>query len=194
MNHWKLIELTPLSGASIDSDNSGLLPKEPKMLKTFLNEVTGEISRSTDLISKKRKRNTQIDLFRNFYLRLFKRKKVSLFGAVVNNEDDKSISDFISFIKKKLKRKGIDVLGYVWVRDVGDIIFEKHFHVLIAITRITNKQFNDLFKSKTTQKYEVEFVRNIKGLTKYCRKKELYGKYRQRSYGKSQVFKKGINT
>ena len=187
INEWRFGGFQPISGESIDSDNSGLLPLQPKFLKRYINQITGEIIYSTDLAGRQAKRNTIVWDFKKFYVPKFKRKEVSLFGIVVNDCD--TISNFIHFLKKKLKRKQISVLGYLWVRDVGEEKFKKHFHLLFAIERINGETFKILFETKKTEIYDVEFIRNLKGLAKYCRNKDLYGTKSQRPYGRSKEFK-----
>lgn len=187
INEWRFGGFIPISDKSIESDKSGLLPLQPKCLKRYINQITGEISYSTDLSGRQAKKNTIVWAFKKFYLTKFKRKDVSLLGIVV--DDCGTISNFIHFLKKKLKRKQINVLGYVWVRDVGEKEWKKHFHLLVAIERIDGKTFKNLFQSKKTNKYDLQFIRNIKGLSEYCSRKDLYGVKGQRTYGKSKEFK-----
>ncbi len=101
-----------------------------------------------------------------------------------------SISKFINTINKKLSRKKIERFGYVWVRDVGDVKAELHFHILLATSRISPQTFNELFSKKTNSNYEVEFAYHPKGLKKYIEKKGLYGSKGKRAFGKSREFKK----
>jgi hypothetical protein len=96
----------------------------------------------------------------------------------------------VNTISKKFARKGIKKLGHVWVRDIGDIQAEKHFHILIATTRIEPEAFRNLFSKKRHSNYDVEFARNPKGLRTYIKQKELYGSKKQRAFGKSVEFRK----
>jgi hypothetical protein len=189
MKQYKLWRFEVLSGASIESDKSGQIPQKAKYRKHFVNLETAEVSSITDLDSRKFKRNKHLTNFVNEYIEDFKKQNVSVLSFVVKESKYSSVSQFINMIGKKLKRKQVDKLGYVWVRDVGDIKFDRHFHVLIATSRITVKVFQELFSKKKHSHFDVEFMRNPNGLKAYLTRKELYGIKRQRSYGKSKEFK-----
>lgn len=189
MTQWQLSNIKYLSGGSIKSDNSGQIPQIAKYRKTFVNTETGELNSITDLDSKKYKRNKYFDLFQKTYAKLYKDHEVSILAIVVNQANYETISKFVNTLSRKLKRKEIDKYGYVWVRDIGDETFEKHFHLIISISRITTSQFNELFYKKNNQDYEVQFMKSEKGLIRYIKEKELFGKKRQRTYGKSREFK-----
>ncbi len=194
MSNYKLWKFDVLSGGSIESDNSGQIPHQAKYRKHFVNLDTAEVSSVTDLDSRKFKRNRHIVNFTKTYSAQFKKQDVSILSCVVNESRYSTVSKFINMIGKKLSRKKIEKLGYVWVRDVGEIIFERHFHVIIAVSRITQKSFDELFSAKRHSLFEVEFLRNPNGIKAYLTKKELFGIKKQRSYGKSKEFKKQINT
>jgi hypothetical protein len=189
MKQYKLWRFEVLSGASIESDKSGQIPQKAKYRKHFVNLETAEVSSITDLDSRKFKRNKHIINFTNAYKTLFKNQDVSILTFAVNESKYNSVSKFLNMLEKKLSRKQVDKLGYVWVRDVGDIKFDRHFHVLIATSRITAKVFQELFSKKKHSHFDVEFIRNPNGLKAYLTRKELYGIKRQRSYGKSKEFK-----
>jgi hypothetical protein len=189
MNQYKLWRFEVLSGASIESDKSGQIPQKAKYRKHFVNLETAEVSSITDLDSRKFKRNKHITNFTNAYKTLFKNQDVSILTFAVNESKYDSVSKFLNMLGKKLSRKQVDKLGYVWVRDVGDIKFDRHFHVLIATSRITAEMFQELFSKKKHSHFDVEFMRNPNGLKAYLTRKELYGVKKQRSYGKSKEFK-----
>ena len=50
--------------------------------------------------------------------------------------------------------------------------------------------FKELFSRKRQSNYDVEFSRNPKGLRNYIKQKELYGRKKQRTFGKSFEFRK----
>ncbi len=189
MKKYKLWKFDLLSGGSIESDNSGQTPQRAKFRKHFVNLETAEVSHITDLESRKYKRNKYLDAFTAVYNNPFSSQRISLLSFVVNDAKYKSISHFLNMLNKKLGRKNISKLGYVWVRDVGDIRFERHFHLLIATSRIDRKTFQELFSKKSHSEYEVQFFRNVKGLQSYLKKKNLYGIKKQRAFGKSKEFK-----
>ena len=189
MKQYKLWRFEVLSGASIESDKSGQIPQKAKYRKHFVNLETAEVSSITDLDSRKFKRNKHLTNFTNAYKILFKNQDVSILTFAVNESKYNSVSKFLNMLGKKMSRKQVEKLGYVWVRDVGDIKFDRHFHVLIATSRITAKVFQELFSKKKHSHFDVEFMRNPNGLKAYLTRKELYGFKRQRSYGKSKEFK-----
>ena len=192
MTQYKLWRFDLLSGASIESNNSGQTPQRAKYRKHFVNLDTAVISQITDLQSRKFKRNNMINQFVKCYASMFKKQKISILTFVVNEEYYQSISRFINMISKKFARKDIKKLGYVWVRDVGDIKAERHYHIIIATSRIESTTFKDLFSKKRHSNFDVEFARNPKGLKNYIKEKELYGSKRQRAFGKSVEYKIAI--
>ena len=188
MNPWILKSLSYLSEGSEKSDKLGQTPITAKYKKTFLNIETSELREITDLQSKLYKRDNYLKLFFSVYTKYFKEKTHSVICAVVNQDEYSTITKFVNTIGRKLQRKGIDRLGYVWVRDVGDEIFHKHFHIIIATTRISEELFKELFFEKKHNRYEVQFLKTPKGMAKYITDKNLYGEDKQRTYGKSRFF------
>jgi hypothetical protein len=183
-----LLNTKYLSDGSKKSDNIGQTPIIAKYENTFVNTVTGEVRSVTDLQSKIYKRDNCLKLFFRVYTKWFVKKSHSIICAVVNQDEYDTISKFINTITRKLQRKGIDRLGYVWVRDVGKEKFHKHFHILIATTRINKVLFNELFNGKKHNRYEVQFLKTPRGMAKYITDKDLYGANKQRTYGKSRQF------
>jgi hypothetical protein len=188
MKEWALKKIKYLSEGSNDSDNLGQTPMRPRYEKTFVNVETGEYSVTTDLQSKTYRRNRYITDFFKTYEKSYSDRLVSELGCVVNPDFYPTISKFINTIKRKLKRKGIELLGYVWVRDVGDIKFEKHFHVLLATSRITAETFENILKKKKKGGYKCEFLKAPKGKKNYLVEKNLYADKKQRAFGKSRRF------
>jgi len=129
-----------------------------------------------------------LNLFLKVYRKHYVQRNISILSAVVNQDEYASISKFVNTITRKLKRKGIARLGYVWVRDVGDEIFHKHYHIIIATTSISGNKFNELFFNKKHNDYEVQYVRTLTGISDYLKGKELFGANKQRTYGKSRKF------
>ena len=188
MNNWNLLNVRYLSGGSLNSDNMGQTPLTAKYKKTFFQSETGELRDVTDLQSKRYRRDNSVKLFFGVYNKRFVQKSHSVLCAVVDQSEYPTVTKFINTLTRKLKRKGVDRLGYVWFRDVGDEVFHKHYHVIIATTRINADLFNELFCKKKHNRYDVEFLKSPKGITKYITDKELYAANRQRSYGKSRLF------
>ncbi len=190
MKPYFLYKYVNLMGESDNSDNYGQTPQRAKSLKYFVNRFTGEMVLVTDLQQRKNKRNLHLDNFITTYDNLQKEGLVSILGIVVNVSEYNTISKFLDSMRKKLKRKNIDTLGYVWVRDSGDRKAIPHFHIMIATSKISSEDFNKLFSKKRHSKYEVQLSYNPKGLKAYIKVKELFGGKRQRAFGKSKVFKK----
>jgi hypothetical protein len=188
MKDWRLMKFNKLLEESTISDESGQSPKIAKYEKIFCNWETGEVKIINDLQSKKYKRNSYLDKFCSAYKNLYKEQKISILTAVANQSDYKTIGSFIDTITKKLGRKGIARLGYIWVRDIGDIKFEKHYHIVIATERIIKATFYGLFNKKNHSRYEIKFVDRVNGIKKYLKKKELFGAGKERSFGKSKQF------
>lgn len=188
MNPYRLLKITPISTMSINRFNSGQIPHQPKLIKTYGNVFNGEIYEINDVQSKLWKRNKNLNLFYDIYKKAYKLNKVTILGIVVNQKDYETLSPFISSFTKKLKRKGIERLGYVWIRDVGDVNFEPHYHIIFATSLISDSVFKDLFKNKKHDKYSVEIMKSKKGLYDYLKEKQLFGKKRQRTNGKSRKF------
>lgn len=176
-------------GGSDNSNNSGLTPRKPKSLKTFLNTQTGVLHSLTDLEILKSKRNKMINSFVATYERLYAKDEITIFSFVVYENYYSTVSKFLNTISAKFRRNNICKLGHFWVRDVGFKEFKPHFHVVMATSRVSVVEFESLFLKKP-QKFKVEFQKTKSGLKKYLSDKELYGKKGQRTFGRSRTFKK----
>ena len=186
----EMISLQYFKGESIKSNNTGHYPLQPKYKKTFFDSETSSCWSVTDLDIKKQKRTNTISEFKNAYSRLYYLKKVSLFTAVVNQAYYDKIGKFINTITRKFKRKGISKLGHVWVRDIGDVKFVKHFHVLLATDYLNKDSFNEIFMKKKHSKYEIQYVKTVGGISNYLVNKELFASRGERAYQKSRCFSK----
>ena len=192
MSEWALRKIRYLSEGSNKSVNSGQTPILPKYQKTFLNIETGELNEITDLQSKIYKRDKFLRLFFNVYQKYYSNKKITILSAVVNQDSYPTITKFINTITRKLKRKGIDRLGYFWVRDVGDKRFHKHFHIFLATSKVSAEKFKSIFEKKDNNNYEIQFLKS-KGMKSYINDKELYAANKQRAFGISKTFPLKLN-
>jgi hypothetical protein len=192
MSEWALRKIRYLSEGSNKSVNSGQTPILPKYQKTFLNIETGELNEITDLQSKIYKRDRFLQSFFNVYYGSNTKNKISILSAVVNQDSYPTITKFINTITRKLKRKGIDRLGYFWVRDVGDKRFHKHFHIFLATSKISAEKFKSIFEKKDNNNYEIQFLKS-KGMKRYINDKELYAANKQRAFGISKTFPLKLN-
>jgi hypothetical protein len=194
MGLFKLLKFKVLSEWSMNSNKSGHLPQKAKFQKEFVHIGTGEVFINSDLNIRKYKRNKTVDSFGDSYELAYRKNQVSILSFVVNDDMYNSASKFIEMLVKKLKRYNIPKLGHLWVRDVGEIKFKKHFHILVALPRIESDIFNKLFNCGGEKKYKVEFMKTKRGLRNYLKKKELFGIKGQRTYGRSRLFKKPVYT
>jgi hypothetical protein len=192
MSEWVLRNIRYISEGSNKSVNTGQTPIFPKYNKTYLNIETGELNEVSDLQSKIYKRDKFLRLFFNVYQKYYSNKKITILSAVVNQDTYPTITKFINTITRKLKRKGIDRLGYFWVRDIGDKRFHKHFHILLATSIISTEKFKSIFEKKDHSNYEIEYLKS-KGMKSYINDKELYAANKQRAFGKSKTFPLKLN-
>ena len=191
MGKYKLIRFENLSEQSNkNSNNSGHTPQTAKYIKHYVDPETGEYVSNTDLRSRIYKRDRLLDSFCDFYEKYNSEERVSILAIIVDESNYDSISKFLNSIKKKLSRKEIDTLGYVWVRDCGEKRAIPHFHILLSTSWITSSLFNELFSKKRNTKYQLEFMQTKNGMKKYLKRKGLYGSKGKRSFGKSKLFKK----
>ena len=191
---YVLYSLRYFSRGSNNSDNIGHTPLLPKYEKTFLNLEYGDLVTTNDLQSKIYKRNRKLNLFKEVYQPYFQNYEVTILGLVVDVNEYPKISKFLNSLSKKLQRKGIDKLGYVWVRDIGDKKFERHFHLLLATSRISKDTFKSLFEKKKSNAFSCILINAVGGMKNYLIKKDLYGGKNQRSYGSSKQFKSPISS
>ena len=98
-------------------------------------------------------------------------------------------ANFFKDFKKKLAKKGINALGYIWVRDIGEIQFKNHLHIIMAITRINKSIMKQLFKYKNSEKYKVELCNSLRGFIKYLKEKDIFAPAGKRSYSASKEFR-----
>ena len=190
MDKWKLVRFERLSIASNkDNLNNGQIPQQIKIKYFWVNLDTGECPVTTDIDSKKYKRSKMLNDFLWIYIKKVKKKEVTVLGFVYYEVGNNTISKFINMLSRKLMRKNISKLGHIWVRDVGDRKGKKHFHILIATSRIRPAIYKELFSKKKHADYNVEFINSIRGMKNYLTQKELYGAYRKRAFGSSREFK-----
>jgi hypothetical protein len=189
MTNWRVNYIKYLSEKSITSNNMGHYPLTPKYEISFRDDESGIINITNDLKIKMYNRDEIIKGFVRRYNYYDSINIVSILCVVVNQNNYTSITKFLNTFKRKLKRKNIEVLGYFWVRDVGDINFEKHYHLIMATSHISKNVFRELFSKKKHNKYEVEFKKTKHGIFNYIKEKDLFAAKKQRAFGKSRVFK-----
>lgn len=186
-SEWVKYRHETLSGGSYNSDKLGLTPRSAKYKVHFRNLITAECASDTDLDAKKRRRNKMLTKFNSTYAYLYKKKEISILSFVIDEENYPTVTKFLNNLDKKLKRLNISRLGYVWVRDVGEKRAVPHFHILVAMTRMSEIEFKKIC-TKRGSKFEVQFVKTKRGLISYFCRKEIYGKENQKTFGQSETF------
>ena len=78
------------------------------------------------------------------------------------------------------------------MRDIGDKKFERHFHFMVATTRINRDHLIKIRSKRENNKTKIVLCKNINAFINYLVKKEIYAGTKKRSYGSSQFFKKQI--
>jgi len=174
------------------STTGGEIPRIATKAIRFVNVETGELSSTTDLAIKKLYRRKALRGFHDAYIRLLNSKHITIMLIVASVEKYKTVSGFMKDFKDSLSRKNIDVYGYYWQRDIGDIQFNRHFHIMVAVSRIAPDLFNALYKNKKNKNYKVMLCNTITGFKNYLEEKEMYAPPNHRAYGKSQQYKKPI--
>ena len=168
--------------------NSLAVKRKAIFSSVFQNENNGNYFELEDIQIIRYKRNRTVNLFFETYS---DKNKYQLFEFGVPFY----ISENLSVIIKKLKRKcnSIDnqLLGYVWIFDVGEENFGPHYHLIIATKKINEKTYPNALKLDFKgDKIHGDFVRRDSAFKNYLSGKCLYDRgYRKRLYGKSFNFK-----
>lgn len=192
MNDWEFRRYIHIGAPTYINDKSGqiLLPQQPKYKLVFQNRETEQKVTVTDLELKKQRREKKFKLLRETYKRYIFKKKLSVLLLVVNKERYHHVSEIISYFKKKLRRNNIELMAYVWIQDIGENLFEVHYHCMFIIQRIDGGMLCNL-KAKDTINagYKITFANSLPAFTNYLKKKEMYAYAGKRSYGFSRTFK-----
>lgn len=162
--------------------------KTPSYLSCFKDENTGRYFKCNDVFLLKKKRNMMLE---EFFMVYSDTKKYDLveFGIPYN------VTDNISRIIQKVKRRCItmnnQLLGMMWVFDVGEENNAAHYHFVVALNKINKENYpNELKISFKGNKIHGSYVRVRKAFKYYLQGKEVFerGK-RKRVYGNSKRFK-----
>ena len=188
---WKFYGTTPLfERESLIIDIRGEIAQEAKRCLHFVEDETGLISRVTDLQLKKQKRNRKILQFKQTYQRLAEMKEVSIVLVVVCINKYKTPKQYMDLLKDQLKASGLMLYGYYYQRDIGDKEFKRHFHFMVAISRIANHNVIKFLKKCHSSSNKVTLNFSIEGFSNYLMKKEIYCPYKCKSWGCSRKFMK----
>lgn len=190
---YNLYRSTPLiAKRSRIPDKLGELPRKAKKEIMLLDREAGHFFITTDLALAKYKRAKRLDEFSQTYLRLFKTERISILIVIVDAKHFKKPSNFYKDFFKKLYSKNIQVLGYFWQRDIGEVEFKTHFHFMIATTRIDKTQLPFILKRNKINSYKVELCNNVERFKGYLNEKEMYAPDGGKNYGSSRFYKKPL--
>lgn len=166
------------------------------LLQSELDKETGEILGQSvyttdDLKSGNYRKIKALNNFCDVFQPMYKRRKCSIFFYTLTlaNQSRTDVRGALNTLKTRLKRKGVNLKGYVWVLEISDKL-HVHYHALICTDRINIKgksipaflKMNDVWGCRTQVAFAESHVRNY--LAKYFTKNSarIIGK---RSYGLS---------
>jgi hypothetical protein len=89
---------------------------------------------------KRGKRINKLRLFDATYLPLKRARKLSLLFITLTHASHSSISisAFFDALKKRARRRGVHVYGYIWVSEVSERL-HWHYHAIVAVSRLSGK-------------------------------------------------------
>lgn len=133
----------------ISTPNQWVIKTVPKwqtdLLHTQFEKETGEIRqvnvyRTDDLKSGNNRKIKAVNAFCSHFWNLRQSYKCSImfYTFTLANQSKVNISQCIEALKMRLKRKGINLQGYVWILEISDNL-HVHYHALIATDRIRCK-------------------------------------------------------
>ncbi len=183
---YKLYRSIPLCEKSKDIDKWGEIPHKPRRQLVFVEDETGETFRITDLSLKKIKRNKVLFKLYSTYKEYIKKKEISSVFLVLEVKRISNISNYIKNLKKALKKRNVNLYAYYWQRDVGDILFVPHYHIIIIVSKINYEVLSKLFKSKNRCGHKAEFGHSLYDFKSYLKKKEFYAPFKKRNYALSK--------
>lgn len=179
---FKYYRTIPYGRRSKYIDKWGEIPHKPTRDIIFVDDTTGESFTTNDLKLKVYRRNEKIKGFYKFYSPYFKERLVSAILYVVNVKRISSMSNQLKTIRKKFKKKQIQLLAYYWQRDIGEKIFEPHYHAILIIPRISIELFNILFEGKKKKSgAKAELCQDLERFTNYLNGKEFFAPFRKRN-------------
>lgn len=115
------------------------------LLESIMDKETGEILSqgvytTDDLTSGNYRKIKAVNRFCSHFNPLYRKRKVSLFfGALtLANQSKVDIRKLTKLYKQRLKRNGVDVLGFLWVLEISDTL-HVHYHFLMATNRLNFK-------------------------------------------------------
>lgn len=154
--------------------------------KTFFNSITGNKFITDEVKIMRYKRNLLLsDFYQNF-----RDTKYTWIEIGVDFKTTTRIGDIVLKVKRNLKKIGIKPLSYFWLIDRGEINFNMHFHLIIAVEKINLKGCklpNELKLTFKERRLHSSFVFNKKKMIDYLLRKPIfYIGRRKRVFGKNR--------
>lgn len=156
-------------------------------INTATAEIEEIIKESDSIIRQRGKLIKALNSFDTIYKPLYRQRKVScLFGTLTNVPDAKfTIRIFLKHLKTVFKRKGINLLSYVWCSEVkfkyntsgAQLPIHWHYHFVLAIERIDVSGASmpeclssSYLSSLWGQRAQVKFIKGGNACLNYCSK------------------------
>ena len=191
MSDYFLARVNPLiNRGSYLTHNWGEIPRQATKELIFKHKENNQTRATTDLALTLKKRNKRFAQFRNTYYRLFKKGEISVLLLVCSIDNYKSPSIALKDCIRKIKRLNHRVLGYIAIRDIGDIKFKRHFHIMLSIKKISKVEFEILKGKKRSENYEFILCEDLPDFEHYLSEKAVYAPYKHKSYYSSRQFRK----
>lgn len=202
-NYESSIKILPLRTCLIRNNVTAFSVRtEPKWLTDLLcaeyDSNTGDVGAmsvySTNDIKQSNNRKIKaLDRFCNHFQPLYRQKSVSLlfYTLTIANQANMDIRNVLHVLRKRFKRKGIRLHGYIWTSEVSDDL-HWHYHVCVSIDRLNVIKMPDYLKLDNVwgARCQVAFVK--KNVRHYMAKYFAKHNYRIegiRSYGMSKIKK-----
>jgi len=191
MSDYFLARVNPLINRdSYLTRNWGEIPRKATKELIFKHKENNQTRATTDLALTLKKRNKRFAEFRNTYYRLFKKREISVLLFVCSIDRYKSPSIALKDCIRKIKRLNHTVLGYIAIRDIGDIEFKRHFHIMLSLKKISKDEFENLKGRKRSENYEFILCEDLTDFVHYLSEKAVYAPYKHKSYYSSRQFRK----
>lgn len=161
--------------------------RKPSYISVFQHEHNGDFFEFDDVAITKYKRNQIIKMFFDAYSN---KVNYQLFEFGVPFSVSISIGSIIQKIKRKCSYMNNELLGYIWVYDVGEENFGEHYHLVIATKKVKKCKYPDELKINFKgKKVHGDFVKTYNAFKNYLLGKQLYDRgYKKRLFGKSKIF------
>lgn len=157
----------------------------------FYNPLTGHRFYTDDLKLMVSKRNSQIDDFFRLYS---SESKYTMIEIGFDFEMTNRIADVLLVVRRNFERMNLNIKGFIWLVDKGEINGNMHFHLTVATDYLNYsgkqlpKHLKMTFKNK---KIHSEFVDDRARWKKYLKEKDImYIGKRKRVFSKSRKFVK----